>query len=60
MDVEGGRSSVKELKQAGNENAEVHVIPKAGHHLYLDNPDETNRLLDRAIKALPRVSATAI
>lgn len=56
MDADGGRASVAELKKAGNDNANVHVVPKAGHHLYLDNPEETNRLMDSAIRALPKVS----
>ena len=54
MDVDGGHASVEALKKAGNDNAKVHVVSKAGHHLYLDNPDETNKILDEAIKALPR------
>ncbi|GFZ50210.1 hypothetical protein JCM24511_07965 [Saitozyma sp. JCM 24511] len=59
MDVDGGHASVKELSSAGNSRAQVHVVPKAGHHVYLDNPEETNRIVDEAIKALPRVSAAA-
>lgn len=55
MDVDGGHASVEELRKAGNMNASVHVVPKAGHHVYLDNPEATNRILDEAIKALPRV-----
>ncbi|WWC93086.1 uncharacterized protein L201_008051 [Kwoniella dendrophila CBS 6074] len=54
MDVEGGHASVKALKEAGNQNASCHVIPKAGHHLYLDNPEYTNKLLDKTIKAIPK------
>jgi cardiolipin-specific phospholipase len=54
MDVEGGRASVKELNKAGNRNANVHVVPKAGHHVYLDNPERTNQLIGEAIKALPK------
>lgn len=56
MDADGGRASVEELKKAGNEHGNVHVVPKAGHHLYLDNPEESNRLIDAAIRALPKVS----
>ncbi|KAK8849446.1 hypothetical protein IAR55_004779 [Kwoniella newhampshirensis] len=54
MDVDGGRASVEALKKAGNDNASIHVVPKAGHHLYLDNPEFTNRILDEAIKAIPK------
>jgi cardiolipin-specific phospholipase len=57
MDVDGGRASVEALKKAGNEKCSVHVVPKAGHHLYLDNPEVTNRLIDQAIKGLPRLAA---
>ncbi|WWD20070.1 hypothetical protein CI109_104544 [Kwoniella shandongensis] len=53
MDVDGGHASVEALKKAGNQKASVHVIPKAGHHLYLDNPEVTNKILDQAIKAIP-------
>jgi cardiolipin-specific phospholipase len=59
MDVDGGHASVKELSSAGNSRAQVHVVPKAGHHVYLDNPEETNRIIDEAIKALPMVSVAA-
>jgi cardiolipin-specific phospholipase len=59
MDVDGGHASVKELSSAGNDRANVHVVPKAGHHVYLDNPEETNRIIDEAIKALPRVSVAS-
>ncbi|KHN98051.1 uncharacterized protein MAM_03812 [Metarhizium album ARSEF 1941] len=60
MDVAGGLAAEEKLKEAKlhallhgtddekrNENGSVKVvvIPKAGHHLYLDNPDDFNRLL---------------
>jgi len=56
MDVDGGHASVEELRKAGNDKGSVHVVPKAGHHLYLDNPGVTNRLIASAINALPRVT----
>ncbi|WVF68893.1 hypothetical protein IAT40_003666 [Kwoniella sp. CBS 6097] len=56
MDVEGGRASVEALKEAGNDKASCHVIPKAGHHLYLDNSEFTNKLLDQTIKAVPKLA----
>ena len=56
MDVEGGRTSAEELRKAGNEHASVHIVPKAGHHVYLDNPEDTNRIVDEAIKAIPTES----
>ncbi|WWC73433.1 uncharacterized protein I206_107401 [Kwoniella pini CBS 10737] len=54
MDVQGGNDSVKALKEAGNSNATCHVVPKAGHHLYLDNPEYTNKLIGQAIKDIPK------
>ncbi|ORY65564.1 Alpha/Beta hydrolase protein [Pseudomassariella vexata] len=60
MDVAGGLASEEKLKQAKvkallnstdeekrNENgaARVIIIKKAGHHLYLDNPDEFNSVM---------------
>lgn len=53
MDVEGGKASAEALKEAGNSKTKVHVVPNAGHHLYLDNPECSNQLLDEAIKAIP-------
>lgn len=53
MDVDGGHASVKELAKAGNDRAKVHVVKGAGHHVYLDNPDDTNEIIDAAIKAAP-------
>ena len=60
MDVAGGLAAEEKLKQAKskvllsatpeekrreNGSAEVVVIPKAGHHLYLDNPDDFNEVI---------------
>ncbi|ORY35011.1 Alpha/Beta hydrolase protein [Naematelia encephala] len=55
MDVDGGRASLKVLKEAGNDNCSVHVVPNAGHHLYLDNPEFSNRVIGEAIQALPKL-----
>lgn len=55
MDVEGGKACAEELKKAGNDKTKVHVVPTAGHHLYLDNPETSNRLLDEAIQAIPNL-----
>lgn len=54
MDVDGGRASLKILKEAGNTGSSVHVVPGAGHHVYLDNSEETNRLIGEAIRAIPK------
>ena len=57
MDVEGGRASIEEMRKAGNANGKVHFVPQAGHHLYLDNPEVTNKLIADALKALPKVAS---
>ncbi|WVW86617.1 hypothetical protein I302_108670 [Kwoniella bestiolae CBS 10118] len=54
MDVKGGEDSVKLLLESGNTASSCHTIPKAGHHLYLDNPEYTNKLIEKAIKAIPK------
>lgn len=54
MDVQGGHDSAAALAKAGNSNCSVHVVPDAGHHLYLDNPEVSNKLLDEAIRAVPK------
>lgn len=65
MDVAGGLAAEEKLKQAKlnallhgtaeekrNENgsARVVVIPKSGHHLYLDNPDDFNEVLRKEME----------
>ncbi|QPG94917.1 hypothetical protein C2857_007301 [Epichloe festucae Fl1] len=65
MDVAGGLAAEEKLKQAKtrallhgtdeekrNENGSVRVvvIPKAGHHLYLDNPDDFNEVLRKEME----------
>lgn len=65
MDVAGGLAAEQKLKEARaeallrateeekqNENgsARVVVIPKAGHHLYLDNPDDFNKVMKEEIE----------
>ncbi|TXT13058.1 hypothetical protein VHUM_01459 [Vanrija humicola] len=54
MDLDGGRDAVKVLEKAGNAAGSFHVVPQAGHHLYLDNPEVTNGIIDRAIRTAPR------
>jgi cardiolipin-specific phospholipase len=65
MDVAGGLAAQEKLNKAKleallhgtdeekrNENgsARVVLIPKAGHHLYLDNPDEFNDVILKELK----------
>ena len=70
MDVAGGLASEQKLNEAQrqillhgtpeekrkeNGSCRVVMIPKAGHHLYLDNPDSFNNFLreemDKTAKA---------
>lgn len=52
MDQEGGKASAAALAKAGNHDASVHVVAKAGHHVYLDNPEDTNKIIGDAIRAV--------
>ncbi|KAI9466799.1 alpha/beta-hydrolase [Lactarius psammicola] len=45
MDPSGGVSSIDNLKAAGNERARMYIVPRAGHHVYLDNAKAVNKLL---------------
>lgn len=50
MDADAGREFVKKLKTyCGNERGACYVVPHAGHHVYLDNPVSTNRLLGKIL-----------
>lgn len=53
MDVKGGNDAQERLREAGNADVKVKIVSGAGHHLYLDNPEETNQLIDDAIRAVP-------
>jgi cardiolipin-specific phospholipase len=53
MDVAGGLMSEHILAKEGNTDVQVHVVPGAGHHLYLDNPTFTNKVLEDRIKSAP-------
>lgn len=54
MDVDGGHASKVALEKAGNNDCTVHVVKNAGHHVYLDNPEDTNVIIGDAIKAIPK------
>ncbi|CAD6949988.1 unnamed protein product [Tilletia laevis] len=50
MDVTAGRAAVKALAEAGNPNASCTVVPLAGHHTYLDNPEACNQVVEEFLK----------
>jgi cardiolipin-specific phospholipase len=65
MDVAGGFAAEEKLKQvklkillhgtdeekrSDNGSAKVIIISKAGHHLYLDNPDEFNEVIRKELE----------
>lgn len=45
MDPQGGYESVENMRKAGNPNGRMFIVPRAGHHVYLDNPKAVNDLL---------------
>ncbi|KZS97934.1 alpha/beta-hydrolase [Sistotremastrum niveocremeum HHB9708] len=54
MDPQGGKDSVEKLHQAGNRHSSMHIIPNAGHHVYLDNSAAVDRLLiEKLNKTIP-------
>jgi cardiolipin-specific phospholipase len=56
MDAEGGLRSVQRLKEAGNTGSRMVIVPGAGHHVYLDNPDVVNKLLVKEMDSALRTS----
>ncbi|KAI1323207.1 Alpha/Beta hydrolase protein [Xylariaceae sp. FL0255] len=70
MDVAGGLASEEKLRKVNakalmdakteeerrkeNGSCQVVVIPKAGHHLYLDNPDEFNAFITKELQETRR------
>ena len=50
MSLDGGRDAVENMRRAGNPDGRWHVIKNAGHHLYLDNPQEVNALLLKELR----------
>ncbi|KLU81936.1 alpha/beta hydrolase [Magnaporthiopsis poae ATCC 64411] len=66
MDVKGGYAAAERLQARSREallhgtpeekrnekgTARVVIVSKAGHHLYIDNPDEFNKILTEEMKA---------
>lgn len=45
MNKNGGEYCVQKLVALGDTNTEFQVVKNAGHHIYLDNPDEFNRIV---------------
>lgn len=45
MNTQGGEYCVEKLNKLGDEAATLKVIQNAGHHLYLDNPEEFNEVV---------------
>lgn len=45
MNTKGGEYCVEKLKQLGDKNTSLVVVKDAGHHIYLDNPPEFNKVL---------------
>lgn len=44
MNFQGGQYCVDKLRQLGG-HAEFHIVPDAGHHIYLDNPRAFNDIV---------------
>ncbi|KAG8753559.1 hypothetical protein FRC14_005937 [Serendipita sp. 396] len=60
MDPEGGNRSVKRLREAGNMASKLVIIPGAGHHVYLDNPDGVDKLLLKEMDSATRGSRVTL
>jgi pimeloyl-ACP methyl ester carboxylesterase len=53
MDPQGGYKSVENLRNAGNPNGKMFIVPRAGHHVYLDNVKATNDLIVKELDSSP-------
>lgn len=49
VDVNGGHESCRRIKAVGGD-AEVHIVPGAGHQLYMDQPGVFNKIVVEAIR----------
>lgn len=57
MNKHAGLESVKRLSKLGNgpqRDAHFHIVERAGHHLYLDNPEESGKLIVDFIQSTPK------
>lgn len=52
MSIPAGEEVSRELSSRGIVRTAVHLLPKSGHHCYLENPDDFNRLLLEECKYL--------
>lgn len=48
MDPKGGRAAAERMKVP----TDLHIISMAGHHLYLENPEEFNRSVVEVVKRI--------
>jgi hypothetical protein len=53
MSTDGGKEALRAMRRKGNDRGEVVVVSDAGHHLYMDNADDTNALLWRKLGPKP-------
>lgn len=45
MDLDGGVEAVEEIRRAKGTVPPMHIVESAGHHVFMDNVDEFNRLI---------------
>lgn len=45
MNMQGGKYCVEKLQALGDKKATLTVVKDAGHHIYLDNPEEFNKVV---------------
>lgn len=45
MNMRGGEYCVEKLQALGNKDTHLELVKDAGHHIYLDNPEEFNRIV---------------
>jgi len=53
MDPEGGRQAVENMEKAGNPDGRLYLVPGAGHHVYLDNPEATDQVILKELGRVP-------
>lgn len=53
MNVWAGRDVVDRINKVGDAKAEFNVVPEAGHHTYLDNPEAFDRVVLKWLNRSP-------